>query len=51
MAVSNAGVIYAGGGLDATGTDSLKTAMYDPGLNTWNDAAIAELPAHSCRCA
>ena len=45
MAVAGTGVIYAGGGLTAASTDSLTTAVYNPGTNTWNDAAIADLPA------
>ena len=45
MAVAGTGVIYAGGGLDSAGADSVKTAMYDPVGNTWNDAAVADLPA------
>ena len=39
--------IYAAGGIDAAATPnpSLKTYRYDPATNTWNDAAIADLPA------
>jgi Calx-beta domain/Kelch motif len=44
-AVAGTNVVYAGGGLTASGTDSLKTYAYDPNTNTWNDAVIADLPA------
>jgi subtilisin-like proprotein convertase family protein/N-acetylneuraminic acid mutarotase len=45
-AVAQGGFIYAGGGIQTVGTlASLKTYRYDPGTNTWNDAAIADLPA------
>jgi N-acetylneuraminic acid mutarotase len=38
--------IYAAGGINATtSAESLKTFRYDPATNTWDDAAIADLPA------
>lgn len=38
--------IYAAGGVNATSSvESLKTFRYDPTTNTWDDAAIADLPA------
>jgi|GEM_PF-791449 len=38
--------IYAAGGLDrSTNLDTAKTYRYDPATNTWDDAAIADLPA------
>ncbi|MEP6602165.1 MAG: hypothetical protein ABJB49_10210 [Nitrospirota bacterium] len=38
--------IYGAGGTDATtGAESAKTFRYDPATNTWDDAAIADLPA------
>jgi len=40
MAVALGNYIYAGGG---NGSD--KTYRYDPNTNTWDDAAIADLPA------
>jgi hypothetical protein len=43
-AIPGTGVLYAGGGVTAAATDSLITAVYDPLGNTWNDAAIADLP-------
>ena len=40
------GFIYGAGGIDATtSVESLKTYRYDPVANSWNDAAIADLPA------
>ena len=37
--------IYAAGGIDSvTSTGSVKTFRYDPATNSWNDAAIADLP-------
>ncbi|HMJ08993.1 MAG TPA: kelch repeat-containing protein, partial [Pyrinomonadaceae bacterium] len=38
--------IYVAGGLDAAAgsVPSTKTYRYDPGTNTWDDAAIADLP-------
>ena len=44
-AVPGTGVLYAAGGITSAATDSLTTAVYDPIANTWNDAAIADLPA------
>ncbi len=39
------GFIYAAGGYQSAGSlASLKTYRYDPAANTWNDAAIADLP-------
>ena len=38
--------IYAAGGIQTAGSvESLKTFRYDPATNTWDDAAIADLPA------
>ena len=38
--------IYAAGGIQTVGNlESLKTFRYDPLTNTWDDAAIADLPA------
>jgi subtilisin-like proprotein convertase family protein len=37
--------IYAGGGTSPAGVESAKTYRYDPATNTWDDAAIADLPA------
>ncbi len=38
--------IYAAGGIQSLGSvESLKTYRYDPATNTWDDAAIADLPA------
>ncbi len=38
--------IYAGGGIASVGSlASSKTYRYDPGTNTWDDVAIADLPA------
>ncbi len=37
--------IYGAGGIQSVGSAaSLKTYRYDPGTNTWDDAAIADLP-------
>ena len=37
--------IYGAGGIDSvTSTGSVKTFRYDPVANSWNDAAIADLP-------
>ena len=36
--------IYAIGGTDAAGVGVQKTYRYDPATNTWNDAAIPDLP-------
>jgi subtilisin-like proprotein convertase family protein len=45
-AVAQGGFIYAGGGVQTVGTlASAKTYRYDPASNSWNDAAIADLPA------
>ena len=44
MASAHGGYIYAAGGMDSGG-DILKTYRYDPNLNTWDDVAIADLPA------
>jgi hypothetical protein len=41
MATALGGFIYAGGG----NASPDKTYRYDPGTNTWDDAAIADLPA------
>jgi YVTN family beta-propeller protein len=41
MAVALGSYIYAGGG----NASPDKTYRYDPGTNTWDDAAIADLPA------
>ena len=39
------GFIYAGGGISApASTATAKTYRYDPASNTWDDAAIADLP-------
>jgi N-acetylneuraminic acid mutarotase len=44
-AIARGGFIYAGGGVQTVGTlASLKTYRYDPAANSWNDAAIADLP-------
>ena len=43
MASTHGGYIYVAGGTDSGG-DILKTYRYDPNLNTWDDAAIADLP-------
>ena len=44
--VAQGGFIYAGGGVQTVGTlASAKTYRYDPAANSWNDAAIADLPA------
>ena len=39
--------IYSAGGTDATTPfpETAKTYRYDPGTNTWDDSAIADLPA------
>jgi N-acetylneuraminic acid mutarotase len=38
--------IYAAGGIQTVGSvESLKTFRYNPATNTWDDAAIADLPA------
>jgi N-acetylneuraminic acid mutarotase len=43
--VAHNGAIYAAGGAGLFGgTRSAKTFRYDPAQNTWNDAAIADLP-------
>lgn len=43
---SDGAYVYGIGGLAAaTATETLKTYRYDAGTNTWNDAAIADLPA------
>ncbi len=40
------GFIYSAGGIQSVGSlASAKTYRYDPALNTWDDAAIADLPA------
>ena len=40
------GFIYSAGGLQSVGSAaSAKTYRYYPGTNTWDDAAIADLPA------
>ncbi len=44
MASAHGGYIYVAGGTDSGG-DILKTYRYDPNLDTWDDAAIADLPA------
>jgi hypothetical protein len=43
MSTSIGGFIYAAGGISST--ESLKTYRYDPAGNSWNDAAIADLPS------
>lgn len=43
MAVAYNGYIYVAGGY--TGSEVLKTYRYDPVANTWNDAAVTDLPA------
>jgi hypothetical protein len=41
----NGGFVYGAGGIQSVGSvASLKTYRYDPVANTWNDAAIADLP-------
>ena len=46
MGFVQGGFIYVGGGVNATtNAESVKTYRYDPGTNTWDDAAIADLPA------
>jgi subtilisin-like proprotein convertase family protein len=42
-AVAIGGYIYAAGGINTAGTN--KTYRYDPAANTWDDAAIADMPA------
>ena len=45
-AFAQGGFIYGAGGIDGTtSVESAKTYRYDPGTNTWSDAAIADLPA------
>ena len=45
-AIARGGFIYAAGGVQTVGTAaSLKTYRYDPAANTWDDAAIADLPS------
>ncbi|HET6261163.1 MAG TPA: S-layer homology domain-containing protein, partial [Chloroflexia bacterium] len=43
MAVSMNGYIYVAGGVAPAGVSN-KTYRYDPASNTWDDAAIADLP-------
>ncbi|MBK7708242.1 MAG: hypothetical protein IPJ30_21445 [Acidobacteria bacterium] len=44
-AFSNGGFVYGAGGIASVGSvASLKTYRYDPMANTWDDAAIADLP-------
>jgi N-acetylneuraminic acid mutarotase len=43
MAVANDGYVYVAGGLSGI-TSQLKTYRYDPLLNAWDDAIIADLP-------
>jgi N-acetylneuraminic acid mutarotase len=40
VAVASGGYLYAGGGLNAGD----KTYRYDPGADTWDDAAVTDLP-------
>ncbi|MFL5734904.1 MAG: kelch repeat-containing protein, partial [Chloroflexia bacterium] len=40
----NAGKVLAAGGTDTATTASSKTYVYDPGTNTWSDAAAPDLP-------
>src|SRR6185436_10368477 len=43
--VARNGFVYAAGGIQSVGSlSSLKTYRYDPITNTWDDAAIADLP-------
>jgi hypothetical protein len=42
---ASGGLIYGAGGIDGnSGVESAKTYCYNPGTNTWDDAAIADLP-------
>ena len=46
MAFAQGNFVYVGGGIDAvSGLETNKTYRYDPSTNTWDDAAIADLPA------
>ena len=38
--------IYGGGGASAFGSPTIETYRYEPATNTWNDAAIADLPSN-----
>ncbi len=44
-AVPLGGVFFVAGGVTSAGSDTLTTTRYDPATNTWNDAAIADLPS------
>ena len=44
-AVVRGGFIYVAGGKDGNGQATSKTYRLDPATNTWDDAAIADLPA------
>ena len=44
-AVAYSGFIYVAGGKDGGGSATNKTYRLDPVANTWDDAAIADLPA------
>jgi hypothetical protein len=50
MAVAMDGYIYVAGGVGPSGT-STKTYRYDPASDTWDDAAIADLPVARVRAA
>jgi len=44
--MATGGYLYAAGGVDATSyVESNKSYRYDPASDTWDDAAIADLPA------
>jgi hypothetical protein len=45
MAIAANGYIYAAGGFDASNRATDRTARYDPATNTWDDAAVPDLPA------
>ncbi len=46
MGFAQGGFLYVGGGIDAvSGNETAKAYRYDPGTNTWDDAAFADLPA------
>jgi hypothetical protein len=45
MATTDGQYLYVGGGFTNNFVERTKTYRYDPGTNTWDDAAIADLPS------
>ena len=43
--VASGGYLYGAGGTTIGGTDTNKSYRYDPVANSWNDAAVTDLPA------